>query len=215
MGNLIILEDRNVKAKGLDSGNNIDLEKLKSYFFDEDYANLELLDNVQKFNRSETLNWFYPGCGTDILFPLMYLDRLFPNVEEVKFTFLDTDNFLGMIKTILDEIGVTFSEVGEKDGNGSYNEIKFHWNGKLVNLNFVRENAFTYFENANSYDVYFERAFRIMRDKEFDYELLVLSRLKNNGVLISDSGFLGRELEYIEVPLDLSSYGEMVLGKKK
>ncbi|MBU1111983.1 MAG: hypothetical protein ABIG93_00755 [archaeon] len=215
MGNLIILEAKEVKVKGLDVSNKPDEEKLKEYFFDEDYANLKLLDQVQKFKRSENLNWFYPGCGSDILFPLVYLEKLFPNVTEVQFNFLDLENFLGIIKTILDDIGVTFSEVGEKDNFGNYNEIKFYWKGKLVNLKFVRANAFTYLENVDSYDIYFERAFRIMRDKEFDYEMLVLSRLRNNGVLISDSGFLGKGLEYIDVPVDLSSYGEMVLGRKK
>ena len=48
MPNLIVLEEKNVQAKGADKNNQINKEKLKEYFLAEDYENLELLKEVSQ-----------------------------------------------------------------------------------------------------------------------------------------------------------------------
>lgn len=69
MGNLIILNEKPVIPKGLIQNNKISQNKLKKYFFPEDYANLKLLQNIQKLNFPiEKPTLIYPGCGADILF---------------------------------------------------------------------------------------------------------------------------------------------------
>ncbi len=206
MVNLIVLQSRKVKVKGINNNDIIDNNKLNEYFFKEDYSNLKLLDNLPKFRRDGGLSLFYPGCGSDILFPLIYIDKLFPNIKEVKLIFLDRLNYLQTIKTILDDIGISFSEEGI---------LKFYWKSKLISLYFVNGEVNSFLEEINGYDVYFEKAFRIMKSRYEGYEGLVYDKLNCGGVLISDSGFLGLDLEYLPIPRRLSSYGEMVLGVKK
>jgi len=206
MANLIVYEERKVKAKGLDRHNQVNEEKLKEYFFDEDYDSLKQLDKLPKFylNRKENL-LFYPGCGADIFFPLHYLN-LFPEIEEIKFIFVDENNSLDMIKTELDDVGISFEE--------KKNNLHFYWKDKLVHLEFIQGDFQKVFPKIGKYHIYFERAFRIMREQIPHYEQSILDNLLPKGILISDSGFENKELEYIEVPPELSAYGEMVIGKK-
>lgn len=215
MPNIVTLRDENVKSKGLKPDNVINESKLREYFLADDYEKLSLLDNVEGLNfEKEELALFYPGCGSDIFFPLMYLDKLFPGTRKIKLNFIDVSNFLGIIKTILDDVGISFSENFDKERNG----IDFYWKGKLVKLNFFRDNVFDYIDQLNdseSFDLYFERAFRIMKDDDFMFEHKVVNKLPSGGIIISDSGFLGQNLSYIDVPKELSSYKEMVIGVKK
>ena len=78
MNQAIFYEEKQVKAKGLDPNNKIDEEKLKSYIFTEDYQNLNLLNDIKIPLNKEEISLLYPGCGVDILFPLIYLEKLFP-----------------------------------------------------------------------------------------------------------------------------------------
>ncbi len=63
-----------------------------------------------------------------------------------------------------------------------------------------------------TFDIYFERAFRIMRERHPEYEQKIVEKLNRGGILISDSGFQDTTLRKIMVPKELSAYGEMVLG---
>ena len=65
------------------------------------------------------------------------------------------------------------------------------------------------------FDLYFERAFRIMKDDDPDFEQKVVTKLSSDGMIISDSGFQGLELNYLDASRELSSYNEMVIGVKK
>jgi hypothetical protein len=211
MPNVVTLRDRNVTAKGLNKDNIIDKSRLKEYFLSDDYEKLSLLDNIKLDWDKEELTLFYPGCGSDILFPLLYLDKLFPGVRKIQLNFVDVSNFLGLIKTILDDVGINFSEsfVEGKDN------INFYWKGKLINLTFVQDNVFDYIDKIELFDLYFERAFRIMKDDDPDFEQKVVTKLSSDGMIISDSGFQGLELNYLDASRELSSYNEMVIGVKK
>lgn len=65
------------------------------------------------------------------------------------------------------------------------------------------------------FDIYFERAFRIMKDQMEGYESQVFEKLSSGGVVISDSGFKEVGLEKIDLPISLSAYQEMMAGLKK
>jgi len=201
---LIFYEERKVQAKGLNPDNQINKGKLKEFFHEEDYNNLNLLNSVNIPLNKETITLLYPGCGVDIFFPLIYIEKLFPKVKEANFTFIDTDNALGIIKTVLDDVGIHLSE--------KKNQISFYWKNILINLEFIQGNVFKL--DLPVFDIYFERAFRIMRDKIKDYEDKIFSKLNDGGILISDSGFENVPLKKIEVPKELSSYGEMMVGVK-
>jgi len=206
MANLIVLEEKEVKAKGLDRNNQINEEKLKEYFFEEDYLSLGLLKKLPTFDLNQKGNiLFYPGCGADIFNPLHYLE-LFPEIKEIKFIFVDENDSLNMIKTELDDVGISFEE--------KKNNLYFYWKDHLVHLEFIKEDIKKAFPKIPPYHIYFEKAFRIMREHIPNYEQSILDKLLPNGVLISDSGFENKDLEYVSVPAELSAYGEMVIGKK-
>ncbi len=207
MVNLISLTARPVRAKGLNKLAIPREQKVKEYFFSEDYCNLELLQDVSVINYSETASLFYPGCGADILFPLKYIERLFPRLRKISLTFNDVDNNLSMIKTILDDIGISFSE--KKNG------IDFYWKNILVDLNFITGNVFQLLPKLPKFDIYFERAFRIMKGDHQGYEEMIYTKLNHGGILISDSGFQQLPLQKIKVSQGLSSYREMIIGVKK
>lgn len=206
MGEIISYEERIVIAKGLNPKNQINQKKLKTYFFKEDYHSLKLLDSIKVPFQKEELTLLYPGCGADILFPLIYLEKLFPKVIRANFIFVDLEDNLGIIKSILDEIGISFEE--------NNNQIQFYWKKKLINLQFLTQNIENYLNQLTSIDLYFERAFRIMKERIIEYEPKIINLLSPGGIIISDSGFESADLIKIEVPQELSAYREMIIGVK-
>ena len=206
MGQVISVIERPVTAKGLRKEAFPNEKRVRKYIFDEEYASLGLLSSLVPFShRQATL--LYPGCGSDILLPLIYLGHLFPQVENVHYIFIDIQPCLGLIKTILDDVGVSFKE--------KKNSIDFYWKGKLIQVDFIRQDVFSALPTLPEFDIYFERAFRIMKDSCAQYEPFIISKLKKNGVLISDSGFSQFPLERLPVDQRLGAYGEMIIGKKK
>ena len=207
MGFLISYEERLVKAKGLNKLAKPKEDKIKEYLFPDEYQNLSLLLNIPKLEYPEHPILFYPGCGADILMPLKYAEILFPKLRNITFIFNDIDNNIGLIKTILDEIGISFKE--------KKNFLQFYWNGILVDLTFIQGNIFPTLNQIPAFDIYFERAFRIMKDDNPKYENQIYEKLNSKGILISDSGFRHVPLEKVEVSQELSSYGEMIIGVKR
>ncbi|MEK6905285.1 MAG: hypothetical protein AABX24_02685 [Nanoarchaeota archaeon] len=208
MGFIISYEERSVKAKGLNKLAKPDQEKIQQYLFPDEYQNLPLLTEIPRIEYPENPILFYPGCGADILLPLKYVEILFPRLRNVTLIFNDTDNNLGIIKTILDEVGISFKEKKK-------NLLQFYWNGILVHLKFIQGNVFQIIIDLLPFDIYFERAFRIMKDEHPEYENQIYQKLNSNGILISDSGFQHLPLEKVDVSQELSAYKEMIIGVKK
>ncbi|MBI2666254.1 hypothetical protein HYX13_01445 [Candidatus Woesearchaeota archaeon] len=226
MGEVIVFQERKVTARGA-CKNSFNENKLKEFIFAGDYEKLNNLDahlkqKITLFLENPTL--FYPGCGADILSPLLYLERLFSPLQEVNFIFLDHDYSLGIIKTVLDDVGVSFAVMIKLPKDKYMAQMKggivFYWKEMLVKLYFHQGNVFTSLPQLPEYDIYFEKAFRIFKGEEPGqrYESIVFQKLKPQGVLISDSGFQWipkKQLQKIPVPRDFSSYGEMIIGVKK
>lgn len=206
MGFLISLEERAVKAKGLNKLAKPDSQKIQQYLFPDEYQNLSFLLKLPKLEYPENPVLFYPGCGADILMPLKYMEILFPRLRNITFIFNDIDNNFGLIKTILDDVGVSFKE--------GKNKLQFYWDGVLVDLQFLHGNIFA-LQNIPTFDIYFERAFRIMKGDHPDYENKIFQKLPHNGIIISDSGFQQFPLEKVSVSPELSAYKEMIIGIKK
>lgn len=206
MGFVISYEERAVKAKGLNKLAKPKEEKVQEYLFPDEYQNLALLTDIPRMKYPEHPVLLYPGCGADILMPLKYIEILFPRLRNITFIFNDLDNNFGLIKTVLDDVGVTFKE--------KKNFLQFYWNGILVDLRFIQGNIFQTLHQIPAFDIYFERAFRIMKDNHEDYENQVYQKLNPSGILISDSGFQHVPFEKVEVSQKLSSYKEMIIGIK-
>ena len=206
MGFLISYEERSVKAKGLNKLAKPNSKKIQEYLFPDELENLSLLMKIPKLQLPDNPILFYPGSGADILMPLKYIEILFPHLQKITFIFNDLDNNFGLIKTILDEVGISFIE--KKDF------LQFYWESILVDLQFIRGNVFLILHNISGFEIYFERAFRIMKDDYPEYENQIYQKLNQKGILISDSGFQHLPLEKVKISPELSAYKEMIIGVK-
>lgn len=215
MNNFICFSSKSTIAKGLDPNNKIDRRKITRFIFLQDYKNISQLSKTLSKKRSnlnqltvpEEPLLFYPGSGCDVLFPLLYIEQLFPKIPKMNFLFIDINDNLPLIKTILDEVGISFSQ--EK------NHLLFYWNKTLINLEFRQEDVFSQILTLPYFHIYFERAFAIMKDQNEDYENHIFQKLLPRGILISDHGYHDIPIERIPAPRELSSYHDFVLGIKR
>lgn len=198
----MFVEDTDISAKGLIKSK-IDEKALYSRVYSEDKEHLK---NLEKLSNSTKINLLYAGCGADVFYPLLFVEKLFPQLKNATLQFVDVDDSLGLIKTLLNDIGVSFEDIG--------NGIKFYWKDVLCELKFHCKNIISELD-LFEFDVYFERKFRIMKEQDFTYEKRVFDKLAVGGVVISDSGFIGRGLQEHPVSNELSSYKEMIIGIKK
>ncbi len=217
MPNLIILEEKEVEACGLDVSKLPNRELMKNYFFEGELEMLQKLSAITHTFEAGEVMLLYPGCGADILTPLLYLEKLSPRVERVRMVCVDITDSFNLMKTILHEVGVSFAEVERGEGREEkiVEGIEFYWKGILVKLDFYSQSIARFLHEFASFDIYFEKCFRIMKDRIPEYETVIYDKLAVNGLVISDSGFTQVGLEKIEVDSRLSAYGEMVMGRKK
>lgn len=201
MVEVIFYNTKPVVPRGLNQEAKPDYEKVQEQLFSNHYQNLHLLESVHIPIQPSTL--FYPGCGVDILTPLLYIEKLFPTLPSIHFILNDIDDNRTMIQSILDTVGIQFDD-----------RMQFYWNNMFVTLTFLQGDIRDILPKVE-FDLYFERAFRIMRDQIDNYEQMVMEQLTPNGILISDSGFENVPLQTIPVPKQLSSYHEMIMGVKK
>lgn len=207
MGEILEFIPRDCTAKGTNVDAFPQQSRIRQYFFAEEWERMKLLRQLPRFfHRSVVL--LYPGCGVDVLGPLLYLEHLFPKLEKVCCLFVDKDNTLAMIKTILDDVGVWFAAEKQR--------IRFYWKRIPVDLYFNEADIRNVLPALPSIDIYFEKAFRIIRKEWIHYEETIMNKLNQGGVLISDSGFEDVSgLRKIGVPPELSAYREMVVGVKE
>jgi hypothetical protein len=201
---IIELVARRVAPKGLDCSAKVNRKKLPTFFFEEDLAALKHLDDLNRIPFSLKPILFYPGCGCDVLTPLLYVEKILQPCA-VQLIFVDVNQNLELMETILDDVGVPFAKQGQT--------LHFYWDGRLVSLEFIQGNVFDM--HLPEFTIYFERAFRIMKSAHQGYESRILETLALGGVLISDSGFKSAPLTRYPVHPDLSSYEELTIGKKK
>lgn len=205
MENFIIYQEKEIKPKGAKKGTFPDERKMKKYLFKNEFSVLTSLIAAPFFKNSAS--FLYPGCGADVLFPLLYMERLFPQLKEAEFTFVDTQDNQKLIETVLDYIGIPFSR--------KKNKIHFYWKDTSVTILCMVGDIFGIIDSLPAFDIYFERAFRIMKGGHVDYEQSIVEKLTPGGILISDSGFQNVKLKKIDVPKELSKYGEMMVGVKE
>ena len=218
MGAIISYIARTIGAKGLNKEALPDDHKVKSYLFQEEREQLKLLRQLPAFEQ-KSVSLLYPGCGADILFPLFYLEQLFPKLEQAQLTLIDRHHPAAVIKTVLDDVGVSLAEVSYVESANVAREndttIRFYWKKSLMTIHFREANIFEILNQLPSFDFYFERAFRIMKNGHSQYERKIVEKLMPGGLVVSDSGFLNLPLTYYPIPPQLSVYGEMVVGKKE
>ncbi|HLC81934.1 MAG TPA: hypothetical protein VJH68_04730 [Candidatus Nanoarchaeia archaeon] len=196
--------EKAVSAQGLDLHNKVISSNLYHHLLDEELNYLKQLNSIPKIALDTNYPiLLYPGSGSDILYPLFFLG-IIDNLQQATLIFIDIQNNLGMIKSILDDVGISFAE--------DNNTIAFYWKKILIRLEF-RLNSFFSMELPR-FDIYFERKFAIFREALENYELKIVEALNKKGLIISDYGFKNFKFEQMTVPAGLSSYSEMILGRK-
>lgn len=205
MNEVIALVPRMVVGKGLQR-NHYDEGKIRSFFFQEEWEKLPLLKQLPQFPDQE-ISLLYPGSGADIFWPLYYLEHLFPKLEKAQLLFIDVHDVSDLIKTILDDVSISFEEK-------EHRIITFYWKNILITLAFQESNIFELMPSLPAFNLYFEKAFRIMKEGQSDYEEKIMDKLLPGGLIISDSGFEKGQLQRFQVSPELSAYGEMVVGRK-
>jgi hypothetical protein len=202
--NLITLIPRNIEPIGLNPSNQFNFDTIQNHIYPEDYKKITSLNLNNQLTSKDTLHLYYPGCGADIIHPLLYLTHLLPKSKEIKLTFVDRTDHLGLIKTILDDIKIHFKQ-------NNQHSISFYANNILFNLQFITKDI-TYF-NLDNFDIYFEKSFRIFKERIFEKK--IYADLNENGIIISDNGFENLNLKRFNVPKDLSIYSDMVIAIKQ
>lgn len=213
MNNLISLIPRKVQPQGLRK-NHYDEEKIKQFFFQDEWEKRSLLKRLPSF-PDETVSLLYPGSGADLFWPLYYLEHLFPKLKKADLLFIDLYDVKEAIKTMLDDGGLSFREEQGKEPEA----ISFYWKEILVTLTFQEGDIFGMIFplppfNLPPFNLYFERAFRMMKERDVDYEEKIVQKLLPGGLVVSDSGFKNVKMQRFPVPLKLSAYGEMIVGRK-
>lgn len=202
MPNILTFFPRKITQKGIKK-TLPSTEKIKQFLFDDDYENIQKITPLNhSFPTTPTL--LYPGCGCDILTPLLFIEKLLPQLSGLELYFIDEKDNFDLIKTILDDIDISFSQ--------NKNILSFYWHDCLITLTFTQEDIFTM--KLPEFQIYFERAFRIMKDRDQTYEQRIHQQLSKNGLLISDSGFQNLPLKIVPIPTELSAYQEMIAGIK-
>ena len=203
MGELISYEERRIIPKGAKPSSPKNLEK---YLFKETIKNLKILNKVPKQEINKIPHVLYPGCGADILNPLLYLKIIFPKNKQFKLTFVDIHNKQGLIETILDDVNIPF--------NKNHNKLTFYYEDIKIDFQFINNDIFNIIEKSSNFDIYFEKAFRIMKDTDLNYENKVIKKLNKKGILISDSGYKNKNLKKIKISKRISAYNEMIMATK-
>ncbi|HIJ10938.1 TPA: hypothetical protein HA278_02670 [Candidatus Woesearchaeota archaeon] len=174
MSDPIMFIPRMVEPKGINKQAIPNRDKIREYCFDDEH---DVRVEEQPLIIEHPL-LLYPGSGCDIFHPLLHVEQLFPSLQKITFHFIDQDNYLAMIKTMLDDVGVHFAQDKQ--------QLQFWWHDLFVTLHFQIANAFSL--TLPKHHIYFEKSFTIMKEEfcpEFDER--VLDALHEKGIIISDS----------------------------
>jgi hypothetical protein len=201
--NFISLISRKIEPTGLNKENIFNFNTIKNHIYHDDYQKITSLKLNCQLTSKDSFHLYYPGCGADIIYPLLYITHLIPNSKEIKLTFVDKSNHLDLIKTILDDIKINFKQA-------TPTSISFYTNNILFNLQFITKDI-TYF-NLDNFDIYFEKSFRIFKERIFEKK--VYEDLNENGIIISDNGFENLNLKRFNIPKEISIYDDMIIAIK-
>ena len=216
--NILAIIEQKIIARGAHP-TEISSLHLKQHTLQGELDQLPILSTISIPINTNCPTLLYPGCGSDIIFPLMYVTTLWPNLKTIQCIFIDEYNMQGIIETTLHNLNISFAR--EK------NILIFYWNNILVRLRILVANVFHIMDKVPPIDIYFERAFRIMKSNYPNYESNIINHLTTNGIIISDSGFTQftkHQIEEIELSKftqnttcqfqSLSSYQEMIIAIK-
>ena len=169
----------------------------------------------------ERLTFFYPGCGLDVVQPLLYASKIC-SAEHIRFVFADKDISADEIASLMLQLTDNHNfRVKKIDKNTEVAE--FFFQDRDISFICKSGNVLTQIpkELKDGYDVYFERAFEIFREENQSFLPNILDHLNKDGIVISDAGIpkeLAKDLEKIKVSpkaRPLGFYKRLSMYRKK
>ena len=163
------------------------------------FAFKKLKESSININKNK-ITLFYPGCGNDILRPLLLINSL-SNFK--KANIILSDNLLS--PSIIAE---TISALtGIKKLKEFTDSQRFRFKDKEINI-IYQEGDSLFDQNLLNFDIYFERAFQLFRKDSFDFIPRIINNLNKGGLFISDFiDFKDKNLEELNIPKELSYIG--------
>jgi predicted GNAT superfamily acetyltransferase len=196
----------------------IDLNKLKKELCKDELDTLLKIKKIFKDKKlkKDEITLFYPGCGDDIINPLLLSDALL-SYKTVNLVLIDVELF--NVMSYFRKNNIKFKSKRSKNKI----TVNIKTKTKTINLIHYAKDALSDWpaELQQGFDVYFERAFEICRRDDPFFVKRVLNNLNKDGLLISDCGFYdisvlkSNNLKQIKVPSNFGFYDNFKIFKKK
>lgn len=189
----------------------------------EAYLRLKKIFETEKFGK-EHIVLFYPGCGADIINPLLFLDVLvdWRKVKTIGLIYMDVNDVAPcFISSMLNKIITSKNRLEYISDDKA--RIRFMFKNSRATLTYFLADVLKRPPQI-SFDIYFERAFEIFRAEEGWFIHYVLEHVNDGGLLISDCGFCRQDLfkknGFVELgpeklPSELGLYKQLKIYKKK
>lgn len=196
----------------------LNLNKLKKVLGKDEQESFLKIKKIFKNKRlkKDEITFFYPGCGDDIVNPLLLSDVLL-RFKTINLVLVDVELF--DIISILENQNIRFKSKKSKNRI----TVNFKQKNKQVNIIHYAKNALDEWpaELQNGFDVYFERAFEICRRDDPFFITRILNNINKNGLLVSDCGFCDKTIieknsfREIKVPANFGFYNNLKVFLKK
>jgi len=152
--------------------------------------------------NKEKVTMFYPGSGIDLLFPILYLNKI-TDAKDITIIFADQNIESETIISLMMQL------TGIHAYKKKQNKIIFKFKTKKITLIIQKENVFAKLpeEILEGYDFYFERAFDLFRSSAPDFIKKAIALLNENGFLITDKKITHKYLKQISTREELKVLG--------
>ncbi|RMF54537.1 hypothetical protein D6745_04945 [Candidatus Woesearchaeota archaeon] len=205
----------------------LNTKAIKEMIFDYEYANYKILKPLLsdiKFDKEE-ITMFYPGCGFDSVFPLLYLDILLTKKNKKVDLILNDINISHdlMCKAFQKVTGLNYAK---KIGKARYyKKFRLLFKDKEIMLHTFESNVLEARPKilSKGIDIYFERGFKIIRESSENFLPFVLKHVRKKGLIIVDQRIddpnLIKEFSLKEInkkiPKDFGFYKDLTIYRKE
>ena len=158
----------------------------------------------------EMVTLYYPGGGLDLVRPLAILDAIATDAKSWRIVIQDPaesiEPIIGMIQKVT---GVIPHKIYPR--SWGVHSVVFSFADRELHVDLSRSDALEALpDDLESYEIYFDRAFEIIRSKDASFFGRAIDRLSSRGIVITDSRFQGQEGQadvLIEVPIEFPAWG--------
>jgi len=136
-----------------------------------------------KLNK-KNISIFNPGSEADIISPLLVLDACVDLKEEhnILLCFVDLKDLDIVIRERIKKTILNSSpKLNIKE---NYTDIRFKLKNSDITIRYIKKDALRFIDKMDCFDIYFERAFDIIRSDDKEYPQKILK--KTNHIIFSD-----------------------------